>query len=160
MTDARFEDADDAPLRLVAQDAEGLSVLSTLLQDAIFPITEMAYAARRRCFALLVNRFRWEDRDAAERARRGYERVQSLLVFEDVLSVKSQGIDRGDADTVLSLLSITFRPGTEGAGRVELTLAGDGAIALEVEALDATLRDVSRPYLAPSGRAPAHEEET
>jgi hypothetical protein len=158
MTDARFEDADDAPLRLIAQDAEGLSVLSTLLQDAVFPITEMAYTARRRRFALLLNRFRWEDRDAAERARRGYERVQSLLVFEGVLSVKSQGIDRGDAAMVLSLLSIAFRPGAEGAGRIELTLAGDGAIALEVEALDATLRDVSRPYLAPSGRAPAHEE--
>ena len=158
MTDARFEDADDAPLRLIAQDAEGLSVLSTLLQDAVFPITEMTYAARRRRFALLLNRFRWEDRDAAERARRGYERVQSLLVFEGVLSVKSQGIDRRDADTVLSLLSIGFTPGDEGAGRIELTLAGDGTIALEVEALDATLRDVSRPYLAPSGRAPAHEE--
>jgi hypothetical protein len=158
MTDARFEDADDAPLRLIAQDAEGLSVLSTLLQDAIFPITEMTYAAKRRRFALLLNRFRWEDRDAAERARRGYERVQSLLVFEGVLSVKSQGIDRREADTVLSLLSVAFQPGAEGAGRIDLTLAGDGAIALQVEALDATLRDVSRPYLAPSGRAPAHEE--
>jgi hypothetical protein len=158
MTDARFEDADDAPLRLIAQDGEGLSVLSTVLQDAVFPITEMTYAAKRRRFALLLNRFRWEDRDAAERARRGYERVQSLLVFEGVLSVKSQGIDRREADTVLSLLSIAFQPGAEGAGRIDLTLAGDGAIALEVEALDATLRDVSRPYLAPSGRAPAHEE--
>lgn len=158
MNDARFEDADDAPLRLIAQDAEGLSVLSTLLQDAVFPITEMTYAPRRRRFALLLNRFRWEDRDAAERARRGYERVQSLLVFETVLSVQSQGIDRRAADTVLSLLSIGFFPGADGAGRVELTLAGDGAIALQVEALDATLRDVSRPYLAPSGRAPAHEE--
>lgn len=158
MTDARFEDADDAPLRLIAQDAEGLSVLSTLLQDAVFPITEMTYAAKRRRFALLLNRFRWEDRDAAERARRGYERVQSLLVFEGVLSVKSQGIDRRAADTVLSLLSVAFHPGAEGAGHIDLTLAGDGAIALEVEALDVTLRDVSRPYLAPSGRAPAHEE--
>ena len=158
MTDARFEDADDAPLRLIAQDAEGLSVLSTLLQDAVFPIAEMTYAAKRRRFALLLNRFRWEDRDAAERARRGYERVQSLLVFEGVLSVKSQGIDRREADTVLSLLSVAFHPGAEGAGRIDLTLAGDGAIALEVEVLDATLRDVSRPYLAPSGRAPAHEE--
>jgi Protein of unknown function (DUF2948) len=158
MTDARFEDADENPLRLIAQDAEGLSVLSTLLQDAVFPITEMTFAGRRRRFALLLNRFRWEDRDAAERARRGYERVQSLLVFADVLSVKTQGIDRTDADTVLSLLSITFIPGEDGAGRVDLILAGDGAIALQVEAMDATLRDVSRPYLAPSGQVPRHGE--
>ena len=158
MSDARFEDADENPLRLIAQDDEGLSVLSTLLQDAVFPITEMAFAGKRRRFALLLNRFRWEDRDAASRAGRGYERVQSLLVFEDVLSVKSQGIDRKDADTVLSLLSIRFTPGQDGMGQVEFILAGDGAIALQVEALDATLRDVSRPYLAPSGHVPRHEE--
>lgn len=156
MTDARFEDAAEGPLRLVAQDAEGISVLSTLLQDAVFPITEMSYSPKRRRFALLLNRFRWEDRDAAERARRGYERVQSLLVLEDVLSVQSQGIDRRHADTVLSLLSLTFTPGPDGTGRLDLVLAGDGTIALQLEALDASLRDVSRPYLAPSGRVPEH----
>lgn len=158
MTDARFEDAEDGPLRLIAQDAEGLSVLSALLQDAVFQITEMTYVPKRRRFALLLNRFRWEDRDAAEQARRGYERVQSLLVFEDVLLVKSQGIDRAEAATVLSLLRVTFSPGPDGTGTVEFILAGIGAIALQVEALDATLRDVSRPYLAPSERVPTHKE--
>ena len=158
MSDARFEDADENPLRLIAQDGEGLSVLSALLQDAVFPITEMTYVPRQHRFALLLNRFRWEDRDAAHKARRGYERVQSLLVFEDVLSVQTQGIDRGEAGTVLSLLSFGFTPGEDGTGRVELILAGDGTIALQIEALDATLRDVSRPYLAPSGQVPTHKE--
>ena len=158
MNDARFEDADENPLRLIAQDGEGLTVLSTLLQDAVFPITEMSYVPKRRRFALLLNRFRWEDREAALRAKRGFERVQSLLVFEDVLSVKSQGIDRKEADTVLSLLSIQFTPGEDGTGRIEMILAGDGALSLQVEALDATLRDVSRPYLAPSGQVPTHKE--
>ena len=157
MSDARFEDAGDGPLRLVAEDAEGVTVLSALLQDAVFPITEMLYDAKRRRFALLLNRFRWEDRDAADQAKRRYERVQSLLVFQDVLSVKTQGIDRNEADTVLSLLAVTFTPGADGTGHVDLILAGDGTIALQVEVLDATLRDVSRPYFAPSGRVPRHE---
>ena len=158
MTDARFEDGDDGPLRLTAQDAEAIAVLSALLQDAVFPITEMIFAAKRRRFAVLLNRFRWEDRDAAENAKRAYERVQSLVVFGDVLSVKTTGIDRQDADTVLSLLAVTFTPGEDGTGRIDLVLAGDGAIALQVEALDASLRDVSRPYIAPSGHVPTHEE--
>lgn len=158
MTDARFEDGDEQPLRLIAQDAEGLQIFSALLQDAVFPITEMAYAARRRRFALMLNRFRWEDRAAAERAGRKFERVQSLLVFEDVLAVRTTGIDRADTKTILSLLEITHAPGSDGTGTVTLILAGDGAIALEVEALDATLRDVTRPYLAPSGKAPAHPQ--
>ena len=157
MTDARFEDADDAPLRLIAQDAADLQVLAALVQDAVFPITEMTYSRRQHRFALLLNRFRWEDRAAAERAGRPFERVRSLLVFEDVLGVKTQGIDRDDKETVLSLLSLTFMPGAEGAGVVEMVLAGDGGIALQVEAIEAVLTDVSRPYLAPSGKVPGHD---
>ena len=156
MADARFEDATEAPLHLVARDAEDLSVLSALVQDAVFPIGEMRWQTGRRRLALLINRFRWEDRDAAERAGRRFERVQSLLVVDEALSVKTQGIDRQDRDTVLSLLSVTFEPGEDGTGRVILTLAGDGAIALQVEALEVTLKDVTRPYGAPSGHAPQH----
>jgi len=156
MADARFEDATEAPLHLVARDAEDLAVLSALVQDAVFPITEMRWQAGRRRFGLLINRFRWEDRDAAERAGRRFERVQSLLVVDEALSVRTQGIDRQDRDMVLSLLSVSFEPGPDGTGRVILTLAGDGAMALEVEALEVTLKDVTRPYAAPSGHAPGH----
>jgi len=156
MSDARFEDGAEQPLRLIAQDGEGLAVIAALLQDAVFPITEMSLVRAKRRFALMLNRFRWEDREAAARAGRKYERVQSLLLFEDVLAVRSQGIDRGDKDTILSLLDISFAAGPDGTGLVTLVLAGDGAIGLEVEALDATLRDVTRPYLAPSGKVPDH----
>jgi hypothetical protein len=85
--------------------------------------------------------------------------VQSLLVVDEVLSVQTQGIVRQDRDTVLSLLSAGFEPGEDGTGRVTLTLAGDGAIALAVEALEVTLKDVTRPYLAPSGRLPGHPDD-
>jgi hypothetical protein len=156
MSDARFEDGADQPLRLIAQDVDSVGVFAALLQDAVFPITEMTYAKTRRRFALLLNRFRWEDRDAAESSGRKYERVQSLLVFEDVLSVQTTGIDRGDKDTVLSLLDLQFTPGADGMGTMTLLLAGDGAIALNLESLDATLRDTTRPYFAPSGKAPNH----
>ena len=35
MTDARFQDGGEEPLRLVAQDADDLKVLSSLVQDAL-----------------------------------------------------------------------------------------------------------------------------
>jgi hypothetical protein len=155
--DARFEDATEQPLHLKARDADDLAVLSSLAQDAVFPVTEMQWRPRERRFALLINRFRWEDRTAAERQGRPFERVQSVLAVEDVLRVRSQGIDRGDRDLVLAILSIGFEAGEDGTGDVVLTLAGDGAIALSVEALEVTLRDVTKPYAAPSGRAPRHE---
>ncbi len=156
MSDARFEDGDDAPLLLTAQDGENLTVLSALLQDAVFGITEMRYAKPRRRFAMLVNRFRWEDRAAAQTSGRRYERVQSLLVFHDVLGVQTSDIDRADTNTILSLLHITFEPGPDGTGRATLILAGDGSIALTLESLDVQLRDVTRPYLASSGKMPDH----
>lgn len=151
--DATFEDGREAPLNLGAFDLDDLKVISTLAQDAVFPITEMTWRAGERRFALLINRFRWED---AGQTRHAPERVQSLLVIDNVLRIASQGIDRTDRDTILSLLSITFEPGEEGAGHILLTLAGDGAIRLEIEALEVTLKDVTRPYRAPSGKAPAH----
>jgi len=155
MSDARFEDGREAPLNLGVQDEEDLKVVSSLCQDAVFPITEMRFDRSARTFALLLNRFRWEDDG---RARHGAERVQSVLAFEDVARVASQGIDRSDKDTVLSLLSASFEAGEDGTGTVTLTLAGDGAIRLEVEALGARLRDVTRPYKAPAGKAPDHPE--
>ncbi|QYX56284.1 DUF2948 family protein [Roseovarius sp. SCSIO 43702] len=151
--DARFEDGREAPLDLGAWDPDDLSVLSALAQDAVFPASEMSWRAGERRFALLLNRFRWEDRG---RERHEPERVQSLLVVENVLRVASQGIDRHDGDLILSLLSVTFEPGEDGTGHVLLTLAGDGAIRLAVEALELRLRDVTRPYVAPSRKVPDH----
>jgi Protein of unknown function (DUF2948) len=158
MTDARFQDGGEAPLRLVAEDADDLRVISTLLQDAVLPMTELKFDPKRRRFALLLNRFRWEDRAEAERAGRPFERVRSLLVVEDVLKVQSMGFDRADKDLVLSLLSIDFAAAGDGTGRLTLTLAGDGAVALDVETLEVRLDDVTKPYVAPSRRMPSHPE--
>ena len=157
MTDARFQDGGEGPLRLVAQDSDDLKVVSALLQDAVLPVTEISHDPKRRRFALVLNRFRWEDRTQAEAVGRAYERVRSLLVVEDVLAVKSYGFDRAETDLVLSLLALDFAPGPDGTGRLTLTLAGDGAIALDVEALEIRLDDVTRPYRAPSGKVPTHD---
>jgi len=155
--DARFEDGGEAPLRLRALDADDLAVISSLVQDAVFPASEMRWQAKERRFAILLNRFRWEDADRAVKRRRNFERVQSVLVIEDVLKVQSQGVPQGDGDMVMSLLSMSWVAGEDGTGRLLLSLAGDGEIALDVEALEVLLKDVTRPYIAPSGKAPAHD---
>lgn len=119
--DARFEDGKETPLRLKALDAEDLAVVAALVQDAVFPASEMRWDRKARRFALLLNRFRWEDAPKATARRRDFERVQAVLVFEDVMRVQSQGVDKSDPDMVFSLLSIAFAPGEDGAGRIELT---------------------------------------
>ena len=157
--DARFEDGAESALRLRAETAEDLDVISALAQDAIGQTADIAWMPRRRRFALLLNRFRWEDAAAARRQGRPVERTRALLAIDGALSAKANGIDPKDRDLVLSLLAIRFDPGEDGAGRLTLVLAGDGEIALDVECLDVTLRDVTRPYAAPSGKAPRHPED-
>ena len=154
--DARFEDGREAPLNLGAFDAEDLDVVSSLVQDAVFTSEDMTWRPRERRLALLINRFRWED---GARTRHGAERVRSLLVIDNVDGVSSQGLKRGDPDVILSVLSVRFEPdsGEDVAGYVTLTLAGDGAVRARIEALEVTLRDVTRPYRAPSGQAPEHD---
>lgn len=156
--DARFEDGDERALALVAVAPEDVPVISALAQDAIFPVTEIRWDRTARRFALLLNRFRWEDAPAARRDARPFERVQSLLVIGDVTAVASQGFSRDDTDLVMSLLAMEWEPGTDGTGRVVLTLAGDGAIAVSAECVDISLRDVTRPYRAVSGKAPQHPQ--
>ncbi|APX10319.1 DUF2948 family protein [Tateyamaria omphalii] len=155
MQDARFEDGREAPLNLGALDVDDLRVISSLAQDAVFPVTEMTWDRKAHRFGLLLNRFRWED---AGTARHAPERVQSVLAFDTVLRVASQGVDRSDKDVILSLLSVTFEAGEDGGGDILLTLAGDGAIRLTVEAIEATLKDVTRPYKAPSKSVPTHDD--
>lgn len=157
MSDARFEDGREAPLNLGALEPADLEVIAALTQDAVFPVTEMRWEPGARRFALLLNRFRWEDAPQAERRARPVERVQSVLAFDLVEGVASQGIDRSETDFVLSLLGLTYTA-SETGGTIELTLAGDGAIRLRVEALEARLRDVTRPYLAPSRKTPQHPD--
>ena len=131
-------------------------MVSALLQDAVGETAEIAWSRRHRRFTLLLNRFRWEDAPAAERQRRPFERVRAVLAVDSVLRARTSGLDPQDRGLVLELLAIAFDPGEDGAGTLRLILAGDGEIALEVECLDVRLADVTRPYVAPSGRRPRH----
>lgn len=155
MTDARFEDAHETPLNLGALDAEDLQVIASLVQDAVFPVTEMTWDRRSNRFALLLNRFRWEEASVQGLAP---ERVQSVLSFETVTGVATSDVDRSDKDMILSLMTIEFEETEAPSGYLLLTLAGDGAIRLSVEAIEVALRDVTKPYAAPSGHRPSHPD--
>jgi len=153
--DASFSDGDEQPLRLMAADADDLRVMSALCQDAVAQTAESSWNANRREFALLLNRFRWEYHSG--RPGQPAERVQSTLVINDVKRVRSNGIDSKDKDLVLSILALEFEQADDGQGILKLVLAGDGEIAMDVESLNLTLTDVTRPYLAPSKKAPDHD---
>jgi hypothetical protein len=159
--DARYEEVPpaDRPLRLRAESAEDLAVISALLQDAVGRTGEIAWARERRRLVLMLNRFRWEDRERAARAGRPPERVRAALVIEGVERVRARGLAPEDPETVVALLSVGFRTAEDPedpAGIVTLAFSGDGDLAVHVEALEVRLEDVTRPWVAPSRRTPAH----
>jgi len=156
-SDARFEDATEGPLRLQALDSEDLLSVSTLLQDSILTLGEMTWQPAKRRLGFLVNRFRWEDKDDASKQNRAFERVQAMIVVNDVSAISSMGLKMADKEQILSLLSVEFEAQDAPAGKVVFTFAGDGAVACAVECLDLTLTDVTRPYGAPSGLSPSHD---
>lgn len=158
MSDASFHDAGPGPLMLRAEGAEDVTVLSALLQDAVLTGADITFDRRARQLAMLVNRFRWEDAADARREGRDFERVRALLVISDITGIRSDGIDRGDSDEVLSLLAMIWQPGEDGTGRLDLDFSGDGTIQIDVECVAIDLRDVTRPYVAVSGHMPKHDD--
>ena len=98
--------------------------------------------AGRRRFALLLNRFRWEDAGGQQSA----ERVRAVLDDRGRAGRREPGIDRADPDLVLSILALDWAPGVDGTGRIN---AGSGRPTAPspsiVEALEVTLRDVTQP---------------
>ena len=95
----------EASFNLGAFDREDLQVLSAMVRDDVSSHrNQMAsLPATPRSFR---RRFRWEDRENAKRLGREVERVQSLLLFENVIRVASQGVDRTQTDTILSVLTL------------------------------------------------------
>ena len=155
--DAGFNDALDRPLNLGAQDAEDLQVISSLTQDAVLTVDDLKWNRAERQLVFLLKRFRWEDIELAKQQGRDPQRVQSLLVIQNATGLASQGIDRKQADIVLSLMSLEYSGAEDGVGDLILTFSGDGALKAQVDGLDVALRDVTRPYVAPSRQVPNHD---
>jgi hypothetical protein len=139
------------PLRLLAEDADDLEVISAALQDAVAKIGDLEWDAKARRFTLAVNRFRWEAPGMLLGGR-----VRAGLQFGSVLAVKSRNLRREPADAVVELLAVSFEPSEPPGGDIRLAFAGGGDLLLTVECVDAALADISPPWPTPS--TPAHQE--
>jgi len=135
-------------LKLIALDDQDLGIISACVQDAVMKVGDLEFLPTAKRFVIPMNRFAWEKKSSF--FRRHNERRQSVLHFDRVLGAKLSGISRDKPDEVLSLLAISFVPLGEPAGIVELIFAGDGAIMLEVECIEARLADLGSAWEAAS----------
>ncbi len=136
-------------LRLLAEDADDLEVISAALQDAVTKIGDILWEPMARRLTIAFNRFRWE----AEKGRG--ERVRAGLQVGGVLSVKGRRLRRDANDAVLELLAMTFDPGEPPGGVITFAFAAGGDLAASVECIDAVLADLSDPWPVP--HKPGHD---
>ena len=140
--------AKTAPLRLLAQDAEDLAIISAAMQDAVAKVGDITYEAKARLLTIAFNRYCWESG--------GSERVRSALQLGGVMKVQARKIRRNARDAVLEVLALSFDAGEPPGGIVTISCAGGGDLRAVVECVDAVLVDVSEPW--PTPRAPTHKD--
>ena len=141
-------------LKLIALDAEDLGVLSAHLQDAVVRVSDLAYLPTERRFAMVVNRFDWDS--APEKKSGQFSRSRSGLRFERVLAAQVSGFKLSDTSRVLSLLAVTFEMTDDPSGEILLVFSGEVAIRLQVECIEAELRDLGAQWA--TKKKPAHPD--
>ena len=127
-------------LKLLALDEEDLQVVSSHLQDAVVRVGDMVFLPSQKRFVAIVNRFDWES--ATNAGSKDFKRRRAGLRFDRVLSAKHKELRPEKPDRVLSLLAIQFEAGDAPSGKVTLTFSGGVVIQLDVECVEAELRDL------------------
>ena len=143
-------------LKLLALDEEDLQVVSSHLQDAVVRVGDMTYVPSQKRFAAIVNRFDWESAKGAD--AKHYKRRRTALRFDRVLSAKHRDLNFAKPDQILSLLAIQFEAGETPGGTITLAFSGGVTIQLQVECVEAELRDLGPSWVTRS--KPEHPGES
>jgi len=139
-------------LKLLAEDAEGLGIIASAVQDSLVKPEGFKLEAKSRTFGLEINRFQWERAGK----RMPFFRSRAVLAFAGVQNVRSRHVAK-DIDAVHSLIDIRFASeGEAPAGIITLVFAGETQVQLAVECIDVTLVDIGPSW--PTRRKPDHEK--
>ncbi len=148
-------------LKLRAVDSEDMGIISACLQDALVAGNDLSFLPGERRFVLVAQRFKWENcpeflRPAlAGEPCTKYERVNSVLVFDDVAGVRLFDLEPVAEANFLELLAITVEAGAPDENPfVILFFAGGGAIRLEVGHILCHLEDLGDSW--PTRNRPTH----
>ena len=126
-------------LRLIALDADDLSVISAHVQDARMQAADIVWRQDEKRLVVGLNRLDW-----AQTLSGGTEprRLLAALRFDRVLACKSRNIDLEQPEAVLELVGIEFHPTEPPGGSALLLFSQGGALRLDVECLECELTDL------------------
>ena len=146
-------------INLKAQSDEDLVIFSTLCQDSIIKVSNIKWAKKSKRFYILLTRLCWELHQFSKKKDTFLKRVNSVLIFDNVLSVKSKGIRQSKSDMIISLLTFDYNFSCFENQSIDLIFSGDAQITLEIECIEAFLKDVSEPFESTSSNIPNHKND-
>ena len=113
------------PLKLQAQDQDDVTVISTLLQDAVILHSELRYEPSRGTFGLIAQRYGWENGEQPHR-------VNTRLTVSGVTKVATRGLPApGDAVAPTAMIVLAVEQDAQ-----SLTIRFTGGTALRLTLID------------------------
>ena len=119
--------------KLIANDQQGLALISALLNSSKVKVSDMKYLASNKIFLLSARRSNIED-------HKNSKEVNSICRVDYVSKVKSKNIDQNNENLTLELLAIDYLKNKENF-EINLIFKNNAHIALSTEIIDITLED-------------------
>ena len=119
--------------KLIANDQQGLALISALLNSSKIKVSDMKYLASNKIFLLSARRSNIED-------DKNSKEVNSICRVDYVSKVKSKNIDQNNENLTLELLAIDYLKNKENF-EINLIFKNNAHIALSAEIIDITLED-------------------
>ena len=89
-------------IHLYGSDIEDYEVLSSLIQDAAIPTSEMKFDKIEKQFFLVCSRFSWESK----LQNKGNKRIVSGICFDNVIEVKKKNFPSFNSENILNFLTL------------------------------------------------------
>jgi hypothetical protein len=147
-------DESGTALKLRAEDADDLAVISACLQDALVAVRDLAFVPEDHTFLLVANRFGWERALRPAHGESGYQRTLCGVTFGAVAGVSYIGFRRSEEERILCLLAIRAADDGEGEA-IHLTFSGGAEIRLDVARILCAAKDLGEPW--PTRWQPRHD---
>ena len=119
--------------KIIANDQEGLQMISACSAGAKVKIADIKYLASNKVFLLSIERSKVE-------AGQGKKKINSICRFDFVDKVKSKNIDQKNNNLVLELIAIDYLKNKEDY-EINLIFNNNAHIALTTETIEVRLED-------------------
>ena len=119
--------------KIIANDNEGLQMISTCCAGAEVKISNMKYLKLNKIFLLSIKRKKVETNDINKK-------INSICKFDYIDKVKSKNINQSDDEQVLRLIAIDCFKNKDDY-EINLIFENNAYIILKTETIEVTLED-------------------